>query len=779
MSFPEQSLISRLERLETAVAAIQEHLSLDLKELVPQKPPVEKKPLEAVLSVPRPSATSQDLVIPKAPKPVIPAKPQAEKSQPKPSQPTKPNFVDTLVTNLTDTEFLLNKLGIGLLLFGIIFLFKFSIDQGWITPPVRLAIGYLIGATLMGFSLRLHSTRTHFSQVLAGGAIGAFYITTFAGYFILEILPYSLSIGLMSTTTIAAYSLAVWKKQSALAYIGLLGGLATPFLLPTDEASVAGLLAYSSLVISGAMAIYFTMGWRFLLPVASLGGWLIYLLAYFGSIDTTVFNLTVSENHWPLQLGLIFNLVAFGLLPVIRAVLDLWLSPVNDEAKAGVPWYIHLYAVGTPLAFILFTSFIWSLSDTSWGAIWLGLALLYGFGGFALDQAPHKALGHAFYLVSSILLTGSLSWFFDGETRLLVLAIEAIGLQLLATRWRYPAVSVISHLLFFGLTISVIISLFETTPENAFMNARMLADIIFLAGAVLVSQQFKSPTLQIIYRFMAHALAMLVIGREFTVFSDSQPYHLLVISWTLLAWGVFTIGHFIKNSWLKYQSIIALLVSQLYLIIPDLMLQELVWSHFMFFTIGIQALILAGYTYYQKDNVLEIGSYLYSASLVLWLIFRLDAYPATTAFLNWPSIVHLGTIIVLAVIAWQFAKSWDQIIYAGMAHLLILIWVVVQSQPLSFGDGLISVMWGGYAIALLVGGLVTDEPMLRRLGILTIFLVIAKLFLYDLAELDAIWRILLFIGFGGVLLVVSYFVRALWRGQDVSDDVQEAVEVTI
>jgi uncharacterized membrane protein len=40
---------------------------------------------------------------------------------------------------------------------------------------------------------------------------------------------------------------------------------------------------------------------------------------------------------------------------------------------------------------------------------------------------------------------------------------------------------------------------------------------------------------------------------------------------------------------------------------------------------------------------------------------------------------------------------------------------------------------------------------------------VAKLFAIDLAELEAIWRILLFLGFGALLLVVSYAFPSLWR----------------
>ena len=46
---------------------------------------------------------------------------------------------------------------------------------------------------------------------------------------------------------------------------------------------------------------------------------------------------------------------------------------------------------------------------------------------------------------------------------------------------------------------------------------------------------------------------------------------------------------------------------------------------------------------------------------------------------------------------------------------------------------------------------------------LTLLVVVAKLFIVDLSELEAVWRILLFLGFGGLLLLMSYFFPRLWN----------------
>ena len=66
-------------------------------------------------------------------------------------------------------EFWLNKIGIILLLLGLGFLFKYSVDQDWVTPLVRVSFGLVLGIGLIGFGMRLPQSKRVLSQVLMGG----------------------------------------------------------------------------------------------------------------------------------------------------------------------------------------------------------------------------------------------------------------------------------------------------------------------------------------------------------------------------------------------------------------------------------------------------------------------------------------------------------------------------------------------------------------------------------------------------------------------------------
>ena len=59
------------------------------------------------------------------------------------------------------------------------------------------------------------------------------------------------------------------------------------------------------------------------------------------------------------------------------------------------------------------------------------------------------------------------------------------------------------------------------------------------------------------------------------------------------------------------------------------------------------------------------------------------------------------------------------------------------------------------------------------MGLGTLGLVAAKLLLVDMAELEAVWRILLFLGFGGGFLLLSYFINRGGEGPEADRELDD------
>ena len=68
----------------------------------------------------------------------------------------------------------------------------------------------------------------------------------------------------------------------------------------------------------------------------------------------------------------------------------------------------------------------------------------------------------------------------------------------------------------------------------------------------------------------------------------------------------------------------------------------------------------------------------------------------------------------------------------------------------------LSAFWAGVGLVAIVVGLVRDVRELRFGGLVLLGLGVAKLFAYDLAELEQLYRVLSFIAVGLVLLAGAY-----------------------
>jgi uncharacterized membrane protein len=69
---------------------------------------------------------------------------------------------------------------------------------------------------------------------------------------------------------------------------------------------------------------------------------------------------------------------------------------------------------------------------------------------------------------------------------------------------------------------------------------------------------------------------------------------------------------------------------------------------------------------------------------------------------------------------------------------------------------LLSLGWGLYGAALIAFGMWRQYAPLRYIGIVIIAVTSLKVFFYDLWELGGIYRVIGFVGFGLLLVLVSY-----------------------
>lgn len=162
--------------------------------------------------------------------------------------------------------------GVALALGGV-FLVRFSIEQGWIGPGVRVALGGLLALALMaaGEWMRRKDIRGEIAEVpaahvpgvlTAAGAVTA-YATVYAAYALYAFLGPGAAFVLLGATALATLAAALLQGP-ALAGLGLVGAYVTPILVASDQPNFPALYLYLAVVTAAAFALARLRRWRWL-----------------------------------------------------------------------------------------------------------------------------------------------------------------------------------------------------------------------------------------------------------------------------------------------------------------------------------------------------------------------------------------------------------------------------------------------------------------------------------------------------------------------------------
>ena len=653
----------------------------------------------------------------------VPAAPQAAYCPPKhPVQPPTQRKPRDPLAEIRNLQKWFAIIGIGLLLLGVGFLFKYSIDQNWITEPVIVSLGAALGIVLLVAGIRIHAGRRYVGQTLLGGSIATFYITTFAACQLYELVDPMAGLLIMAGTSVYAFVLALKYNQMALSLIGTIGALGTPFLLyagggdlgDTTGGGISGLILYNCLALAGIGAIYLIKGWRSLLWTAVVGSWLVLIVGYMRS---TPFDPQVSFSECLfMQLGIAFVWLFLWLMPIIREVLSeynpsrwprpslAFLSRNHEELHDFVTQHIHMLSIITPLIGITLSLPIWDVPSSTWGWIAGVLAIIYGLVAWALYNC--KGVGSLAYTqaaISLVLLTASLCLILEGNVLFVTLAAEAVILHFIANRLSNRGMETYAHVLVSGLAIWFIVHMFNEVSETPIANIPAITDMALILAALSITAFVKSSTVRQVYRVGVYAAIALLLTRELN---------------------------------------------------GDILFSVLAAEAFVLFLIGNR----------RSDQGAEWSSHILFGILGWWFIARLfDGTSTDIVMLNTHALASLLLIITAILVSALQNSQAVRGVYLLCSHIAILGWFASELSRLDNGLGYITIAWGIYTAIVLILGLRFNLPHFRMAAIATLFLVLGKLLLVDLVMLEPIWRVLLFVGFGGLCLLLSYWTQSLWR----------------
>lgn len=488
------------------------------------------------------------------------------------------------------------------LIFSGFFLVRFWIDNGLLTPGLRVMLGLAFGGALLGLARWLRSRNiaagTRIAQALAGAGIADLYICLFAAVTLYDLAPAWLGFGGMALVTALAVFLAL-EHGVPIALLGLMGGFFTPALINTGHPSAALLFSYLYLLLAGFLFVIRQQGWWFLALPAMLGSFLwvavwlfggyfmagdglwlgLFLLAISATAVVAAREQVESEDAdaMPLSLrrlgqrGLALQYGAMGgailgmsLVTGISGFTPLeWglfgllslgaiaLAFFNQRLYGLLPW-LALITNGLMLL-------SWRTDDAGlYALVAAGFAALFAVSGHLLQARSEKPL-----LWSGLLTAAGLGYYLIAYFKLrympefqsvfpvwgaLALLLAGAVLELLRRLWRqipptHPQRAAIISL--YAATVTAFLSIALTIElQREFLSVAFAAEVLVLAW---LQTRFRLPALRWLAAGLALCFAAVLVPQilliiQLTAFSLVELQLGLQASVPLVQWPLFQLG---------------------------------------------------------------------------------------------------------------------------------------------------------------------------------------------------------------------------------------------
>jgi uncharacterized membrane protein len=724
-----------------------------------------------------------------------------------------------------------------------VFLVRYSIEEGYLSPEVRVILAALFGFALIGGAERMRSRDDRVAQALAAAGVASLYGALFAAVALYEMISKVAAGGGAAALTAFAIGLSL-RHGILVAGLAFVGGFVSPAIIGSETPNTPVLFGYLLAIAAGTLGVirvrgWWPLGWGVLAGSAiwtviwmlsSAGGlqWVgLFLVALSGLFVWATWRRMGESENPPVDVaGLVW--AALGLSGVLLVAII-----VQDEGRQNVGWLAlaaqgaGLYLLGrwTPrfqyvaaLAPVLSIAAlaVWWGSTRGMGAAWdadrfAWLAILlggfYAAGAFALLWNAARPGFWAALAVAAALTHFLLCWY--------VLRSVAIG-----TPW---------GLISIGLAVPFLVGAERLARWRETMTGAtealgvVAAGVVFFIAAAIpleLSRQWITTAYAIEFAAVAAIAARLdllamrrlcwpllaVVVVRFVVNPEVLRYPLGVtpiFNWMLWAYGLSIAALLVGLRFLRptgderlvraTEAAVALLAFVLVtlevrsvfqpnsMLVPDAGFMErtfyvLVWGAF-----ALAALWLAR----TRRDPVALWAWRASGALALATVLLVQVFIANPiaekADVGRLPIAN-GLLLAYAVPAAMaaLARRWIDIepdrnvalVVESAASILAFVYVSLEVRHLfdpgfkraGFGaEGLelytYSIVWLLFGVALLAVGFLRGAAALRHAGMALVCVVVAKVFLIDMAGLQGLLRVFSFLGLGAALVGLGYAYR--------------------
>lgn len=595
-----------------------------------------------------------------------------------------------------------NKIGALAVLIGIIIFIKLISPFVIFTPAVKITLGFLTGISLIIGALKLHTKENlqNYSEVLLGTGFGALFISTYCASALFELFNLPVTFSVATALLLAAFYLADKLKTVSMLAISLVAGYLNPFFIHHENIiSPNFLMGY--LIFVNMLSIIYTCRNKSRNTINTINIWLTCLTALF----------YFKGN----------NIIAPTILWAAYFVYDL-LCTIKQTVKDNKPLNYSNFAV-----FAMLTLTVYTHDNTAIAITILIIGILYGAAVFIKKDDEIKNY------INMFLAALNLSVFYFTKdslyTRLIIWSVEAVILSYCAYRHKYKTLADWAS----GLCAAAFVTLLfidnviyakDIFQFKSIWNMRLasFAPLIISTGLsyyILSKTDERFKTVSNLFRFETVTLAYLYIGFE----ANDILNKYLTNAHTSVA--------FIKN---MTNAILGFI-----------------------YTINLKKLYNA-----TKFEVFNFASGFIGICTLTYILLTGTDYKPASSFIPLINIRFAAFMAGIATFA-LYARWTKQEIYkylgVTLGFLLIHIEVsnLLDKYTLLNADYLISLSWILYAGIVTAVGIFTGKKFLKLSGIVLCILSIFRIFLYDLINVDILYKFIAFLTLGTILLVLSYF----------------------
>lgn len=155
---------------------------------------------------------------------------------------------------------------------GVVLLFVMAASRGWVTPAMRVGIGFAVSAVLIGatFELDRRKLRAHAILAAGGAGIAGLYASVFAAISVYHLVGEAAGLAGAAAIALIAVILAIRIRQEPLAIFGIAASMLAPALVE-DRVTGAGMV-FAAVIAAGAIPLLYRYRWRNVVTVAGLLG---------------------------------------------------------------------------------------------------------------------------------------------------------------------------------------------------------------------------------------------------------------------------------------------------------------------------------------------------------------------------------------------------------------------------------------------------------------------------------------------------------------------------